>query len=566
MTLVNRAPRSRMTMRAQFLSTVCLSSDFKIFKAHNVISGTGDLSTALGSQLRRLWSGGLIRLPIEMSPKGKPWRVRMFLSVWCADGMAMGDVCGTNTSFSKAINICNTCEDFDQRNALKKIPCSIMSCRCGDADHHSVGCPCHFRLRSHARDKRRPTPLSKTQMTSLGITTEKPGIHGIPGIRVATPGPKDSMHTLQEGRSAQLGAVTCWHVVASGLATKEQLQRQASSFDWTPGGPSTGFFTPTYLPDKIFVSTKVYQPDGTWKWGPHKDIKVPGSAVGVCTFTLMSTEFLRPFIPQGPVPSWLLAWQLHVAAFAMSLRFRFTYSDLLHLESLFVRSETIVSEYAPYRDLWIPKAHWVLHLAHDIYRWGPSRLLTTLLNEMKNAQFKHGAKRSNFANPVKSVAEFWAQQSDYQLQTLTAHPGVTSDHATVLVSAPAQHFADSQCARLLIAHSLVNPSTEISFMSELLLHRVSIRREDWVLLDAGVWSVLRVVRVNANASHHVLLRRVADAVQLDEFGAYYVDIMPCYLGSTDDELRFVSVTSACTMTGLWTIGSPSGRVYVIPKC
>ena len=60
----------------------------------------------------------------------------------------------------------------------------------------------------------------------------------------------------------------------------------------------------------------------------------------------------------------------------------------------------------------------------------------------------------------------------------------------------------------------------------------------------------------------MLLRRVADAVQIDELGAYYVD-----LGVTDAEpLRFMSVTSACTMTGLWTIGSPSGRVYVIPKC
>ena len=175
------------------------------------------------------------------------------------------------------------------------------------------------------------------------------------------------MHTLQEGRTGQLGAVTLWHFVASGLATQKELQSRASSFDWTPGG-SSGMYAPSYLPDRIFVSTKVSQADGTWVWGPHKDISIPGSAAGVCTFAILSMEFLRPFIPDGPPPPWLHAWQLHAAAFAMSLRFRFTYSDLLHLESLFLRSETIVSQHPPYRDLWIPKAHWVLHIAHDIYR------------------------------------------------------------------------------------------------------------------------------------------------------------------------------------------------------
>jgi len=68
-TIVNRPSRTRMSMRAQYLSTVCLSNDFKTFGAHAVISGSGDLSTALGSQLRRLWKRGMIRLPPEVSPK-----------------------------------------------------------------------------------------------------------------------------------------------------------------------------------------------------------------------------------------------------------------------------------------------------------------------------------------------------------------------------------------------------------------------------------------------------------------------------------------------------------------
>lgn len=200
------------------------------------------------------------------------------------------------------------------------------------------------------------------------------------------------MHTLLEGRSSQLGAVTLWHLKHSGLATEEELQRRASTFDWTPGSSST-FFKPNYLPSSIFVSTKVTQSDGeTWVWGPHKDIKIPGSAMGVSTFVLMSTEFLRPFISSlDPQPDWLCAWQLHAAAFAMTLRYYYTFADLLRMEDHFIQSEKLIQAIPAYHNLWIPKAHWVLHIAHDIFMWGPSRLLTTLLNEMKNAKFKRGA-------------------------------------------------------------------------------------------------------------------------------------------------------------------------------
>lgn len=133
----------------------------------------------------------------------------------------------------------------------------------------------------------------------------------------------------------------------------------------------------------------------------------------------MSLEFFNPFLPPGqPVPSWYRAWELHVAAFCMSLRYRFTFRDLLQLENLIVESETIIQQTPAYSNLWIPKAHWLLHTAHDVFLWGPTRLLSATMKEMKNAVFKHGAKRSNFHNPAKDVAEFWVKQSDYELQEL----------------------------------------------------------------------------------------------------------------------------------------------------
>ena len=556
-TVVNRPPRSQSTMRAQFLSAVCLSSDFKIFGAHQIISGCGTQEYSLGATCRRLWTGGVLRLPPDCGLSMLP--ILGFLTVWTADGMAMGDICGTVTSFSKAVNPCNRCEDLDQRMPEKRKPCGFLRCRCGDAQEHQTGCSCHFRLRTPTRDAAMPA-LSKEAMQLQGRVTMKHALLDIPGIHVAHPGPKDSMHTLNEGRTSQLAAVTLWNFAKSGLATPEQLKRRASTFDWTPGG-SSGFFRPNYIPDKIFVSTKIHQPDGSWVWGPHKDISLPFSAAGVTTFTLASTEFFRPFIPEdSPIPDWLNAWHLHAAGFAMTLRFRFKFSDLLIMEDHFVKSETLIQAIPAYILLWIPKAHWVLHLAHDIFLWGPSRLLTTLLNEMKNARFKAGAKRSNFLNPAKDVAVFWAQQSDYELQTLPLFSACTSEESDVIVTGVASDFPDSVPALLLLAHQCITLSTSLDFLKSFKLHGVIARRTDYVLLDEKVYYLSRIVRAQGE-SYYLHLHEVAESLSVDELGAYY--IMHVDVG---DHLpsRLLHVAPVCQATSSWSF-HVGQRVYLVPK-
>ena len=141
----------------------------------------------------------------------------------------------------------------------------------------------------------------------------------------------------------------------------------------------------------------------------------------------MSIEFLRPYLPtSGPYPKWLVAWIKHATAVAMLMRYSFTFADLLSLEKLLIESEQLIAEIPEYSAVWIAKAHWLLHAAHDIYRWGPTRLLITLLNEMKNAVFKNGVKRGNMHNPVFDAAGYWSQQSDWQLRTLGAQSRIFS--------------------------------------------------------------------------------------------------------------------------------------------
>ena len=561
-TLINLPARSRQTLRAQFLSTVCLSSDFKAFGAHKVISGSGTLENSLGATCRRLWTGGIIRLPPD---HGLPasLHVRAFLAVWAADGPAMGDICGTVTSFSKAINPCNRCEDLDRRDPEKLKPCGFLRCRCGDADEHRPGCSCHFRLRTPARDAARPSP-SASAMQALGRVTLKHALVDIPGIHVATAGGKDAMHTLNEGRTSQLAACTLFKIVASGWATKEAVMRRASDFDWGP--EARGLNRPNYVPEKIFTRTKVPQPDGSWAWGPHHDVALAGSAAAVATFALNAGEFLRPFIRTDcPAPDWLRAWQLHAAAFAMLLRYRFTFADLLTIEDHFVQSERLIQLIPEYADLWLPKAHWVLHLAHDIFLFGPARLLTTLLNEMKNAKFKAGAKRSNFHNPPKDVALFWAQQSDYELQTRSVLQSACRFSTTdVIVSGRANEFTDSVAVALLLKHKFITPTEMLEFFKLFTLHGVAMSRTGYVLFDTRVYYLSRIVRATDTSISDrawIHLHEVAQCISVDTLGAYYVENVPI-----GDHLpsRLLHVSPMCEVTPVWSF--PVGdRLYLVPK-
>jgi hypothetical protein len=560
--LLNRPPSSRTTLRAIWLSTTCLSSDFKIFGPHTIISGKGTTEFSLGATCRRLWTWGSVKIPPVAGVS--TFDFRFFCMVFTADGMAMGDICGTNTSFSRAINICNTCEDMDQRSPAKKKPCGFLVCECGDDfTFHKPGCACHFRLKTPARARARPNP-SAQERQRLGITNVVPGIQDIPGIHVSRPGPKDTMHTFAEGRSSQLAAVTCWNVVHSGWATADQLKHRASSFDWTPGGKSQGVFTPNYLPKSIFVSTKIDLPDGSKVWGPHKDVSIPGSAAGVRQFVIMSSEFFRPFVPTDqPLPPWFQAWEYHAAAFAMTLRYRFTFGDLLRLEELIVTSEQIISDIPCYSNLWIPKAHWVLHTAHDIFLWGPTRLLSTFIKEMKNGVFKHGAKRGNFHNPPKDVANFWALQSDFELQENAKgrdfRSSCDSSKSAVIVSGAASMFHDSQVVMLLRDNEKVAETTHIEFLSSVAFHGVTLQREEHVLISPAVYIILRIVRVGGN--HYLFLEEVSSAVEIDEHGRYYV-LPATYVRP----LRLLSLTSTSDVCGLWALPLDGSRLYVVPKC
>ena len=231
------------------------------------------------------------------------------------------------------------------------------------------------------------------------------------------------------------------------------------------------------------------------------------------------------------------------------------------MERNFVQSETIINEHPPYACLWIPKAHWLLHMAHDIFLYGPTRLLATYLNEMKNAKFKAGAKRGNFHNPAKDVAVFWAGQSNWELRSMPVSRNICcSESATVLVSGVASQFAECLSVSILLQHTHVTSSHVIEFLSDVQFHGVLIRKDDHVLVQQAVYLVERVIR---EGQHHFLMLSLhAREVMVDRLGAYYVPSHATQWMS--DSIKMLSLIPTSDVTGLWTF-CVEDMLYVIPK-
>ena len=216
-TVLNRPPKSRATLLSIHLATICLASDFKLFGPRQVISGTGD-DNSIGGNMRRFDASITLKTPVA-SGLGS-LQARGWLVVWTADGMAQGEVYGTNSSFSACVNPCNLCTNMDRRQVDMRKPSGFLSCTCGKSKH-SRNCSCVFQLRTVADDKQLPR-LSKAELQKRGVTTLQHGFVDVPHIHVAHPGPKEPMHAFCEGRSKQLGAATLWSVKAEGWATEKQ--------------------------------------------------------------------------------------------------------------------------------------------------------------------------------------------------------------------------------------------------------------------------------------------------------------------------------------------------------
>ena len=578
--LLNRPAGERLNKVSINLAACALSSDVRLFSVEKVMSGPVDepyQSTSFAANFRRFHDGVTLKTPLESGLHELSCRGWCF--VYIGDGVAMGELCGTNTSFSAAHNICNTCEDALQNDtANMRKPNGFLECTCTDDCldanaklTHVAGCCCNFRLRTPARDAaRRARAPNKAEQQRLGITTEAHAFVRVPFVLVSCPGPKDVMHTFLEGITRHLAAYTLIMLVAVGWGSESEVRKAISCHKYAT---RDGLSRPGFLPKKLFVMTKVKVPARDGKpavtvWGPHKDAKLPYSAYQNLIYTIHSLEILRKFVPRdSPLPTWWMVWVVHVAIVGQMMRFSFTYADLQLLEKTNLKWQELYYSVPEYYDTWRPKVHWSTHLAHDIFLWGPVRLLWAMIMEMKNREFKLACKRSNYFNPVKSVCEFWVDQSAHQLKK--------RKHVAICVSTSAKSVGYSGLisrithapeVRMLLSCVPQLVAAQVEYISEVKVHGVCFERNEYCLDGSGllVCKVVHIMRVGGeDGDHYTYLQETGVLVTADEMGVLHCKMSA--LESASASFHLVSMSHA-NVSAMWHYSSRvNDEMHFYPK-
>ena len=506
--LINRDPAARTRQVAINLACIVMSKDMKYFTPAAVISGLVDEptdSTSLGASLRKFATGVPLQVPGQGGITFLGW-----LFNFVGDAPAVAEMAGTKQSFSKAKNICNMCENACMP-AIKSAS-AFLGCNCVDDRNHAPGCNGKFALRTAARDAIHKPSADARAMLNLGVDTWEHAFVRIPngGRSLAQqPGPKDAMHVWMEGITKTSAAATLFMMVrVHQWCTKEELRDRSRKFAWPK---EKAVSRPGFIPEKIFKGTvsstaPVPGPAPTTGRGratgdvhgrgrggrsssrgrgggrgrgagragarPHKDTTMPFTAHHMLVWALHSVELLRPFLPENAMEfAFWRAWVHQVDILSCMMAPVFTRASLLRLESTLDLWFTTVFDVPEYVDFWVPKYHFALHLAHDIWRFGPPRLNWCFGYEAKNQPLKRGAKRSNFKNVAKATAEFWCQSSDHHLQAKRACRRPATEPGEVIKRGTAATFPSMQAQLKYMASALgLADDTSFSFLGSIACH------------------------------------------------------------------------------------------------
>jgi len=145
--------------------------------------------------------------------------------------------------------------------------------------------------------------------------------------------------------------------------------------------------------------------EGTDAGTPSSDTSVGWKAMSVHAFMLRGIEFFQHFVPKGheKEESWV-CFKLHCLYYALLQKTSFEKIDIVNLDSLICKQQTLFLKIDHYVDLWKPKNHWATHFPVDIIRFGPPVYWSELKFEMKHQWLKRCARLSNFIGLLSTIA------------------------------------------------------------------------------------------------------------------------------------------------------------------
>ena len=375
--LLNLSPEHRFTLLNIQLAFICHEETMEHFGPCAIISGeqeqdgTWKDDTSFGASMRRFAKGLHLDLP-------EPYRSHVqygALIQVAGDGLEKHTLLGSKKSVSiKTKRICCNCNvTSDQRHVV--------------FDFHDPACPLTLTTTaSHERDLKL---VQQNPEFSKHLGVAERGSHAFEGI---VPGlkfdfvphtPYDHiMHSEAEGFLKDHTKITLGHLFKSddhaislnGSDTTASFNETLKKFDWSEDDKHNA---PKCLKEKYFS-------DG--------DGKIPWTASMVLVFAFHSIALLAAHVDTAD-PVWV-CWCLHVYYVQFAWKNSFTWDEILHLNDAIRKHHTMFVELFP--DDVIPKFHWVLHLAYDVWLNGPPKHISCLRPEAKHQYWKRLVAQLNF--------------------------------------------------------------------------------------------------------------------------------------------------------------------------
>ena len=180
------------------------------------------------------------------------------------------------------------------------------------------------------------------------------------------------------------------------------------------------------------LKKKAFESDGSVTW----------TAAMTITFILNATLILSPHVDTSdPI---IKCFFMHCFYFSFAWhKHTWTWDDIVYLDHLIVEHHTLFASLWPNHT--IPKFHWILHMAMDIWRCGPVRHITCMRCEAKHQYFKHLTSQLNWLGNVPfTMAKRHSRHSALQFYLARQKPqgrsGVVAVGPMVYFTVTTQHM------------------------------------------------------------------------------------------------------------------------------
>ena len=141
------------------------------------------------------------------------------------------------------------------------------------------------------------------------------------------------------------------------------------------------------------------------------------TAAQMSAFALESAGLLDPLLTpeMRNHPAWA-SWLKLVELFALVTLHTLHRNQIQEIDKLQLEHSALFDAVYEYRGLKRPKHHSLVHLANEVWRFGPARGYQCFGFEHVNSVIRLGAKHSNLGNEAEGIAAYWSMRMARALQ------------------------------------------------------------------------------------------------------------------------------------------------------